>query len=204
MVKPVQNQNVPAERTIVRQSSGDLAALVAELKNRKLPPVHSWNPAHCGPSDMRIARDGTWSYRDSPIGRMPMVRLFSGVLRRDPDDVYYLVTPVEKLTIEVEDVPFQAVEMLVEGAGREQRLSFRTNVDDAVLADAGHPIRVVEDAASGEPSPYVLVRDRLEARIVRSVFYDLVQLGCEAPVAGAMQFGVWSAGVFFPLGKLDV
>ncbi|HUN50592.1 MAG TPA: DUF1285 domain-containing protein [Candidatus Sulfotelmatobacter sp.] len=188
---------------MVTQSSSDPAALIAALRNRKLPPVHSWNPAHCGPSDMRIARDGTWSYRGSPIGRMPMVRLFSTVLRRDADDVYYLVTPVEKLTIEVEDVPFLAVEMLVEGSGRGQRLSFRTNVDDAVLADAAHPIRVVEDAASGEPSPYVLVRDRLEARIVRSVFYDLVELGGEAPVGGETQFGVWSAGVFFPIGKLD-
>ena len=200
----MENQNVPTERSIASQASGDLAALVAALKSRKLPPVHSWNPAHCGPSDMRIARDGTWSYRGSPIGRMPMVRLFSTVLRRDPDDIYYLVTPVEKLTIEVDDVPFLALEMLVEGSGREQQLSFRTNVDDAVLADAAHPIRVVEDPASGEPSPYVLVRDRLEARIVRAVFYDLVELGCDALVAGQTQFGVWSGGVFFPLGKLDV
>ena len=100
-------------------------------------------------------------------------------------------------------MPFLAVEMLVERSGREQRLSFRTNVDDAVLADAAHPIRVVEDAESGEPSPYVLVRDRLEARIVRSVFYDLVELGDEAPVGGETQFGVWSAGAFFPIGKLD-
>jgi hypothetical protein len=200
----LEKQNVPTEGAIANQASGDLATLVAALKNRKLPPVHSWNPAHCGPSDMRISRDGTWSYRGSPIGRMPMVRLFSTVLRRDPDDIYYLVTPVEKLTIEVEDVPFLAIEMLVEGSGREQQLSFRTNVDDAVLADATHPIRVVEDAASGEPSPYVLVRDRLEARIVRAVFYDLVELGCEMPVAGGAQLGIWSAGVFFPLGKLGV
>ena len=186
------------------ESSNDPAALMAALKGRKLPPVHSWNPAHCGPSDMRIARDGTWFYRASPIDRKPMVRLFSTVLRRDPDDVYYLVTPVEKLTIEVEDVPFLAVEMLVEGEARERRLSFRTNVDDAVTADAAHPLRVTLDAISSEPSPYILVRDRLEARIARAVFYDLVELGGEENIDGTARFGVWSAGVFFPLGDLDV
>ncbi|HYM30856.1 MAG TPA: DUF1285 domain-containing protein [Candidatus Cybelea sp.] len=177
---------------------------MAALKGRKLPPVHRWNPEYCGVSDMRIGRDGTWYYRDSPIGRKPMVRLFSTVLRRDPDNRYYLVTPVEKLSIDVEDVPFMAVEMLAEGSGRDRRLTFRTNVDDAVTADHEHPIRVVEDAGSREPSPYVLVRDRMEARIVRSVFYDLVELGQEENVDGVTRFGVWSSGTFFPLGTLGV
>ena len=147
---------------------------------------------------MRILRDGTWLYHGSPIGRKPLVRLFSTVLRRE-DDGYWLVTPVERGRIVVDDAPFTAVELTVEGTGRDQRLSFRTNVDDTVTADRDHPIRVVL-APDGEPSPYVLVRDRLEALIVRAVYYDLVELGCERQVDGEERYGVWSAGTFFPLG----
>jgi hypothetical protein len=181
----------------------DPTRLFADLRKAKgPPPVHKWNPDFCGDIDMRIARDGTWYYMGTPIGRKPMVQLFSSVIRRDPDDKYYLVTPVEKLGIKVDDAPFVAVELAVTGQGRDQVLTFRTHVDDVVSADAAHPIRV-ETAADGEPSPYVLVRDRLEALIARSVFYELVDLGIEETVDGEAKFGVWSSGVFFPIGKLE-
>jgi hypothetical protein len=129
-----------------------------------------------GDLDMRIARDGTWFYRRSPIARLPLVKLFASVLRREPDGRYWLVTPAERCRIEVEDVPFLAVALAVEGEGREQQLIFRTNLDDIVTAGPDHPLRV-ETAASGAPAPYILVRDNLEAKIGRPVFYDLVELG---------------------------
>lgn len=175
------------------------AAAGAAAKGKGLPPVHLWNPDFCGDIDMRIARDGTWYYMGSPIGRKAMVRLFSTILRHDADGKFYLVTPVEKVGIEVDDAPFVAVEMEVEGQGPDQVLSFRTNVDDWVTADADHPIRVAIDPKTEEPSPYVLVRDRLEALIARAVFYDLVDLAEERDG----RLGVWSAGVFFPLDGQD-
>jgi hypothetical protein len=178
----------------------DPAAIAARLPKGKLPPVHSWNPDYCGDMDMRIARDGTWFYNGSPIGRKPMVKLFSSVLRHDDDDRFYLVTPVEKLGIMVDDAPFVAVEMAVHGAGHDQVLTFRTNVDDEVMAGPEHAIRVETDPASEEPSPYVHVRDRLEALIARPVFYDLVELAVEEELDGELQFGVWSAGCFFAIG----
>lgn len=179
-----------------RREAPDPAAIAARLEAGKLPPVHLWNPPFCGEIDMRIARDGTWYYQGGPIGRKRMVRLFSTVLRRDEDGRYYLVTPAEKLAIQVDDAPFVAVEMTVHGKGREQVLTFRTNVDDEVMAGPDHPIRVVT-APDGEPSPYVHVRARLEALIARSVFYDLVELAEERD--GVL--GVWSAGEFFTLGS---
>jgi len=151
---------------------------------------------------MRIARDGTWFYHGSPIGRKPLVKLFASVLGRDEDGVYWLTTPVEKGRVEVDDAPFVAVALTVAGAGRDQRLRFRTNLDDEVTADADHPIRVVENPETGEPAPYVLVRDRLEALITRAVFYQLVEHGVEHARDGETLFGVWSAGCFFPLGRL--
>jgi hypothetical protein len=153
-----------------------------------------------GDLDMRIARDGTWFYRRSPIARLPLVKLFASVLRREPDGRYWLVTPAERCRIEVEDVPFLAVALAVEGEGREQQLIFRTNLDDIVTAGPDHPLRV-ETAASGAPAPYILVRDNLEAKIGRPVFYDLVELGGEEQVEDATQFGVWSGGEFFRLGE---
>lgn len=176
----------------------DPMALIAALKGRKKPPVHLWNPDFCGDIDMRIARDGTWYYMGSPIGRQAMVQLFSGVLKRE-DGKFFLVTPVEKLGIQVDDAPFVAVEMVLEGSGRGQTLSFRTNVEDAVSADAAHPIRVSIDAETGQPSPYVMVRDGLEALIARPVFYDLVELAVEESLDGSPRLGVWSAGSFFPI-----
>lgn len=157
----------------------------------------------CGEIDMRIARDGTWYYHGSPIARKPLVRLFSTVLRREGDGQFYLVTPVERCRVEVEDAPFVAVELTVEGQGRQGSLTFRSNVGDRVTADADHPIRVAHDPATGEPRPYVLVRGGLEALIVRSVYYELVELGVEEKVGDDYLFGVWSGGSFFPLGSLD-
>ena len=151
---------------------------------------------------MRIARDGTWFYRGSPIGRLALVKLFASVLRREPDGRYWLITPAERGRIEVEDVPFLAVALTVRGEGREQELIFRTNMDDIVTAGPDNPLRI-ETAATGEPAPYILVRDNLEARLVRSVFYDLVDLGKEEQTEKTSQFGVWSGGRFFRLGELD-
>jgi hypothetical protein len=149
---------------------------------------------------MRIARDGTWFYRGSPIGRLALVKLFASVLRRERDGSYSLVTQAERGRIEVEDVPFLAVALTVQGEGREQELIFRTNLDDIVTAGPDNPLRI-ETAANGEPAPYILVRDDLEARLARSVFYDLVELGIQAPIRETRQFGVWSRGRFFLLGE---
>lgn len=158
-------------------------------------------PIDCGDLEMRIARDGTWFYRGSPIGRLPLVKLFASVLRREADGRYWLVTPAERGRIEVEDVPFLAVAVTVEGEGRDQRLIFCTNLDEFVTAGPDNPLRV-ETAASGEPAPYILVRDGLDARLARPVFYELVELGTEEPIGETTQFGVWSRGVFFRLGEL--
>lgn len=156
----------------------------------------------CGDLDMRIGSDGTWYYHGSPIGRMALVKLFSTVLQRDDNGEYWLVTPVEKGRIEVEDVPFVAVELTVEGSGSSQKLKLRTNVDDIVAVDADHPLRVEHDSESGEPRPYVLVREGLEARLSRPVFYELVELGEERERDGATRLGVWSHGCFFELGSI--
>lgn len=160
-------------------------------------------PQLCGDIDMRISRDGTWFYHGSPIGRKPLVKLFAGVLHRDEEGDYWLETPAEKCRIQVDDAAFLAVEMSVAGEGQKRELSFRTNVDEFVTADADHPIRVETDVETGEPSPYVYIRDRLEALIARSVFYDLVELGEEIEIDGEEIFGVWSCGRFFPIGRLD-
>ena len=157
-------------------------------------------PIDCGDLDMRIARDGAWFYRGSPIGRLPLVKLFASVLRREADGRYWLVTPAERGRVDVDDVPFLAVAVTIEGEGRDQRLIFRTNLDEFVTAGRDNPLRV-ETAASGEPAPYILVRDGLEARLARPVFYELVELGTEELIGAATQFGVWSSGTFFRLGE---
>tara|TARA_R110000787_G_scaffold9405_5_gene32881 strand:- start:840 stop:1457 length:618 start_codon:yes stop_codon:yes gene_type:complete len=158
------------------------------------------NQQFCGDIDMRIARDGTWFYHGSPIGRKQLVKLFSTVLRRDSAGDFWLETPVEKCRIQVEDAPYIAVEMWAEGTGVNQQLEFRTNVDDKLIAGPENPIRVEVDPGSGEPSPYVLVREGLEALIARAVYYDLVELAVEEERDGETLFGVWSGGAFFPLG----
>lgn len=170
-------------------------AQIAELAAaRKLPPVESWNPTHCGPSAMRIARDGSWFHEGSPIGRPAMVRLFSTILRREPDGGFVLVTPVEKLDIEVEDAPFVAVELKSEGEGRERTLAFRLNTGDLVVAGPQHPLRLV--MRDGEAHPYIEVRPGLDALIARPVYYELAEL---AIAEGADPPGLWGQGLFFPL-----
>ena len=158
-------------------------------------------PDLCGDFSMRIDRNGTWYYRGSPIGRHALVKLFSTVLRRDQDGLYWLTTPVENGRIEVDDSPFVGVELIVEGEGRNQIIRFRTNVDDVVVLDAAHALRVVQDPASGEPRPYVHVRKGLEARLARTVYYHLVEIGEIADDGDT--FGVWSCGQFFSLGSLE-
>jgi uncharacterized protein len=149
---------------------------------------------------IRIARDGTWYYRGSAIDRRPLVKLFASVLRREADGRYWLVTPAERGRIEVDDVPFLAVSLTAIGCGRQQRLIFVTNLDEIVTAGPDHPLRI-DTPESGETVPYILVRDGIEARLSRTVFYDLVELGTEERIAGARAFGVWSDGVFFRLGE---
>lgn len=164
---------------------------------RGLPPVHAWNPPHCGPIDMRIAADGTWHYMGTPIVRPAMVRLFSTILRREPDGEYVLVTPVERVGITVDDAPFIAVALRVEDGGR--RLVFTTNVGDETEAGPEHAIRVATDPVTGQPAPYVHVRAGLEARLSRAVFYELVDLGIERDG----RLIVTSLGVDFDLGSLS-
>jgi uncharacterized protein len=158
-------------------------------------------PAELGDLDMRIARDGTWYYRGTPINRLPLVKLFASVLRRDADGSYWLVTPAERGRVVVEDAPFVAVAVDREGEQRRQRLIFRTNLDEIVSAGPAHKLRV-ETAADGTPAPYIQVRPGLEALLLRPVFYELVEFGLEEAVDGERQFGVWSEGVFFRLGEL--
>jgi hypothetical protein len=172
-------------------SIADIARLVEQ---QRLPPVEQWNPPYCGHSGMRIARDGTWFHEGSPIGRIAMVRLFASVLRREPDGTYVLVTPVEKLDIDVEDAPFVAVELKAEGDGRDATLAFRLNTGDLVTADADHALRFA--AGTDGPRPYLHVRGGLDALIARPVYYDLVE---RALAGGDATPGVWSRGTFFPL-----
>jgi len=161
-------------------------------------PVHLWNPPFCGDLDIRIARDGTWFYLGTPIGRPGLVKLFSNILKLEGGK-YYLVTPVEKVGIIVDDAPFVAVDFTASGTGDAQVLQFETQVGDKVLAGPDHPIRVVRDPSNGEPSPYVMVRAGLEALIDRKSFYRLVDLGVHHVHAGADWFGLWSGGAFFPV-----
>lgn len=178
------------------------AAGPAPGPQRKTPAAEASALPFCGDFDLRIGRDGTWYYRESPIGRKPLAKLFSTVLRREADGSYWLVTPVERGRIIVDDAPFTAVELTVSGRGHDQALTFRTNLDDEVTADADHPLRVAHDAETGEPSPYIMVRNGLEARLVRSVYYQLVELGEERRDGGETVYGVWSRSRFFPLGSL--
>ncbi len=177
-------------------SAETLASAVRGAARRGPPPVHLWDPPFCGDLDMRIARDGTWFYLGTPIGRQPLVKLFSSILKREGDR-YFLVTPVEKVGITVEDAPFVAVDFTAHGVGTEQALTFVTQSDDEAEAGPAHPIRMAPRPGSGEPAPYVLIRRNLEARIDRKSFYRLVDLGVVHAVEGVPQFGVWSGGVFF-------
>jgi len=173
---------------------------------RGLPPVEKWNPPYCGEIDMRIARDGTWFYMGTPIGRAALVRLFSTVLRKDEDGRTYLVTPVEKIAIGIEDAPFVAVEMNAREEGGEPVLTFRTNVGDVVEAGVDHPIRFVTAKGNDGVKPYVVVRGRLEALMSRPVMYELIAQGEEIEVDGETMFAVRSRGAVFPVmpaGELE-
>jgi hypothetical protein len=161
-----------------------------------LPPVHLWNPPFCGDLDMRIAADGTWFYLKTPIGRPALVKLFASVLKREGDR-YYLVTPVEKCGIVVDDAPFMAVELKVEHGERGQVLVFRTNVDDWVACGPDHALRFEPEAETGGLKPYLHVRRDLWAKVTRALFYDLVELGEERDIDGERMFGVVSSGEFF-------
>lgn len=173
-----------------------LAAVVAAAgAARGIPPVHLWNPAHCGEIDIVIRRDGVWMHEGSPIGREALVRLFASVLRKDPDG-FHLVTPVEKMKISVEDAPFLAVR--VDRVGDD--LKFTTNVGDEVVAGPQCPLRVEIDAATGEPSPYLHVRRGLEARLRRPVFYELVDMAQAQETANGPELAVRSGGIWFPIG----
>nr|WP_246663109.1 DUF1285 domain-containing protein [Pseudolabrys sp. FHR47] len=165
-----------------------------------LPPVHLWNPPFCGDLDMRIASDGTWFYEKSPIGRIGLVKLFSSVLKREGDK-YFLVTPVEKVGIIVDDAPFTAVELKVEDAPEGRTLNFRTNVDEWIAAGPGHALRFEEDDENGGLAPYLHVRRDLWAKVTRALFYDLVDLGEERDIGGKAMFGITSRGEFYTMAE---
>ena len=175
----------------------NIAATVRKVAKKGMPPVHLWNPPFCGDLDMRIARDGTWFYLGTPIGRKSLVKLFSTILRKDDDD-YFLVTPVEKVGIKVDDAPFVALDFDTQGTGKSQEVTFTTNVDEHTTAGKDKPIRVMRDPDTGEVSPYVLVRTNLEALIDRKSFFRLVEICVNEEYNGERWFGLWSKEVFFP------
>jgi hypothetical protein len=188
---------MPERRPPIELQGISLAELQKLIDERRLPPVDKWNPERCGDSSMRIARDGTWYHEGAPIRRAAMVRLFSTVLRREPDGRHVLVTPIEKLDIEVESTAFRAIDMRVEGAGQHQRVAFALDSGDAVILGAQHPLTIVE--TGNGPSPRLAVRHGLEAELTRPVYYELAEVALET---GGEPAGVWSDGVFFPLGNI--
>jgi uncharacterized protein len=175
-----------------------LSAALGDLPTRGPPPVDRWNPPYCGAIDMRIAADGTWYHNGTPIRRPKLVRLFSSILRREPDGRIVLVTPVECVGITVEDAPFVAVEMAVDGSGQDRRISFRTNADDLVPVDAEHTLRF-EEAADGALKPYLQVRGGLWALVTRALTYDLVEMAEEGSLDGETWLGLWAGGLFHPI-----
>src|SRR4051812_6718886 len=187
-----------AQETETRHGLDAIAGVAREASRKGAPPVHLWYPPFCGDLDLRIATDGTWFYLKTPIGRPALVKLFASVLKREGDK-FYLVTPVEKCGIVVDDAPFLAVEMNVESGPAGQTLQFRTNVDDWVACDRDHTLRFEPEAETGGLKPYLHVRRDLWAKVTRALFYDLVELGEERDVGGERMFGVTSAGVFFPM-----
>ncbi|HEY7301521.1 MAG TPA: DUF1285 domain-containing protein [Xanthobacteraceae bacterium] len=186
----------------MRRGLDAVADLARTATDSGSPPVHLWNPPFCGDLDMRIASDGTWYYLKTPIGRPALVKLFASVLKREGNR-YFLVTPVEKCGIQVDDVPFVAVELRVEAPGPHQRLHFRTNMDDWVACDDDHPLRFEPEAQTGGLRPYLHVRRDLWARVKRALFFDLVEFGEEREAGGGRMFGVASADVFFPMAAAD-
>lgn len=176
-----------------------LADDINEAAAEGLPPVHLWNPFHCGDIGLRIAGDGAWYVGDSPIHRGRLVKLFSSVLRRDEDGCHYLVTPVEKISVSVADAPFLAVEMAVAGEGHKQRIVLRTTLDDWVEVDRDHPLRFLVQPPEDALKPYVLVRGRLEALLSRALVFDLIERAVCEEVDGQEMLGVWSNATFFSI-----
>jgi len=199
------NENVKSDGLREASDTAGLEALIsrAARAGKGLPPVHRWNPDFCGDLDMEIKRDGTWFYLGTPIGRLPLVQLFSTVLRKDEDGKTYLVTPVEKVGIRVEDAPFVAVEMNASGKGLSQIMTFRTNVGDVVEAGPEHPLRFEDEDDTGGLKPYILVRDRLEALINRPVMYELIGHGEEIDIDGTAMFAVRSHGEIYPIMPVE-
>jgi len=193
---------------MAKEGQSDKAGLDAifgaatEAARRGPPPVHLWNPPFCGDLDMRIAADGTWYYLKTPIGRPALVRLFASVLKREGEK-YFLVTPVEKCGITVDDAPFLAVELEVEVADQRRHLKFRTNVDDWVVCGPEHPLRFEPEPETGGLKPYLHVRRDLWAKVTRALFYDLVELGEEREVDGQRMFGIASGSEFFAMAAAD-
>jgi hypothetical protein len=200
--RPDKTHEIPGVNDRTATSSTGLEALTraaAESGEAGARPVEKWNPPYCGDIGMKIRRDGAWIYQGSPIGRIALVKLFASILRKDDDGKTYLVTPAEKVDVEVEDAPFLAVEMAVSGEGRNQTLTFRTNVDDVVTVDAGHPLRFEQSEPDGGLKPYVLVRGRLEALCTRAVYAELVELAVTKDGEGD-EVGVWSGGKWWGMG----
>ena len=192
------------EQTHNDVNEGGLEALMRRADGLgKTPPVEKWNPEFCGDIDMRIAANGLWYYMGTPIGRESLVRLFASVLRMDEDDKHYLVTPVEKIGIIVDDAPFVAVEMHARGAGRDRVLTIRTNVGEVYEIGPDHQMRFEPEPETDGVKPYVLVRGRLEALCLRSLLFELVDVGTEENVDDAVWFGVWSSGIFYPMMLAD-
>lgn len=185
---------MPESRPPIDLNGISLAELQALADKHRLPPIEQWNPERCGDSRMRIARDGTWYHEGKPIRRPAMVRLFSTVLRREPDGRHVLVTPVEKLDIQVDATAFRAISMRTEGHGRKRQVAFALDSGDAVMLDSAHPLRMI--ATEHGPSPRILVRHGLEAELSRSVYYELAELALADPADAP---GIWSNGSFFPL-----
>ena len=189
---------MPETRPPIELQGVSLAELQQLIAERRLPPVDQWNPDHCGHSEMRIARDGSWYHQGTKIERPAMVRLFSTVLRREPDGRHVLVTPVEKLEIDVETTAFRAVEMQTEQSGASRQVALKLDSGDAVIVSPDHPLTIVETESG--PSPRVLVRHGLEAELSKSIYYELAEIALDE---GGDPAGVWSGGAFFPLSNAD-
>jgi hypothetical protein len=189
-------------RQIGKNGLEGIVGAVKSASAKGPPPVHLWNPAFCGDIDMRIATDGTWFYQGTPIGRPALVKLFASILKREGES-YFLVTPVEKCGIVVDDAPFMAVELRIDEGAAGRQLCFRTNVDDWATCGPEHPLRFEPEPGTDGLKPYLHIRHDLWAKVTRAVFYDLVDLGEAREVAGTLMFGVASAGRFYAMAPAD-
>ena len=175
-----------------------LENVIKKIHVKTVAPVHLWNPKYCGDLDIRILRDGSWLYQGSKINRLNLIKLFSSILKRE-NDKFFLVTPVEKIGIKVDDAPFVIDQLLIEGSGKRQVISFTTQIGEIVNLNKDHPLRIEYKENSTQPCPYVIVRNNLDALIDRKTFYRIVDLGRIKKHGGEPWYGVWSSGIFFPL-----